>query len=125
MKKKTFFLSSLVAVALFIGAITLTSCNKEDVDYDSLNSDYVVNVYATKDAYHSHNCTWCDTPIPVGGHCIHYYPQGVCCGDEDCPHYTTMVKHRHIFSVFELGFSGYYHEGGAVGEDEHNHGMWD
>ena len=37
MKKRTFFLSSLVAVAFFVAAISFVSCNKEDVDYDSVN----------------------------------------------------------------------------------------
>ena len=65
MKKKTFFLSSLVAVAFFVAAIRFVSCNKEDVDYDSINEPtYVVtpdmgDIDSPKDV--TFDCPWCGT----------------------------------------------------------------
>ena len=132
MKKKTFFLSSLVTVALFVAAMSFASCNKEDVDYDTMDSDYVVN-YTTKSGTDSHKCAWCDHIVAIGE--VHYHVYGpaaaaagtgsLWCDDQWCPHSpnyyivaerpTVPRNHRHVYHVDNLSFGGGYHYGGEEG----------
>lgn len=142
MKKKTFFLSSLVAVALFVAALSFTSCNKEDVDYDSVNeSTYVVTPDSPK-SNESYPCPWCNTMIAPHGVCVHHYglkpiSEAVYCSDPNCPlcplnltstnpqnpRFTNRpVQHRHVFDVCSFGHATHYHLGGSTGAyDHHTH----
>ncbi len=109
MKKKTFFLSSLVAVALFVAAISFVSCNKDDVDYDSMNTPtYVVTPDSPK-SNESYHCPWCNRlcgPHETYTMCEHHYgayqnsnrgwggiahPDSVYCKDPDCPLYIAST----------------------------------
>ena len=125
MKKKAFFLSSLVAVALFVGAMSFTSCDKEDVDYDNMNTPtYVVYPDDPKE-YDSHTCPWCETIVTAAdGMHVHYYgpaatAEALWCSDPHCPfhssHQSVPKNHRHVFFVADLAFGGQYHYGGQVG----------
>ena len=100
MKKKTFFLSSLVAVAFFVAAISFVSCNKEDVDYNSVNvPTYVVTPDNPKSG-ESYACPWCGTIIAPDHFCIHHYGyfqaqaghlDSVYCTDPTCPCYEPTT----------------------------------
>ena len=129
MKKKAFFLSSLVAVALFVGAMSFTSCDKEDVDYDSMNTPTYV-VYPDDPKYDSHTCPWCEHVVTTteGIHAHYYGPaataEALWCSDPHCPFHpdnprndrpTVPRNHRHVFYVSDLAFGGQYHYGGQVG----------
>ena len=138
MKKKTFFLSSLVAVALFVAAMSFTSCTKEDVDYDSMNTPtYVVtpaDLGMKTGSYDSYTCPWCGqviTPDASGNAIhIHYYgpsspaSEGLWCDDVHCRFHpsnplntrpTVPLNHRHVFYISPLAFGGQYHYGGQIG----------
>ena len=130
MKKKTFFLSNLVVVALFIAAMSFTSCEKEDVDYDSMNiPSYVVRAGDAK-YVDSHTCPWCENVVSENEVHIHYYGPNthdeatLWCSDPHCPFNPTNPRntdptrpknHRHVFYVTDLAFGGQYHYGGQVG----------
>ena len=127
MKKKTFFLSSLVAVALFVGALSFSSCNKEDVDYDSVNTPAYVVTPDNPKSGESYNCPWCGATIAPGESCKHYYgmfqlaaghPDSVYCNDPTCPcydatHANNPIKHFHIFDVCDWGHASHFHVGGG------------
>ena len=144
MKKRTFFLSSLVAVAFFVAAISFVSCNKEDVDYDSVNEPtYVVTpdmdgIDDTKDL--TFNCPWCGTTVGNHGVCIHHYGPGCVegdyCTDPECPLCPfnpdpdprwdgRPIKHRHVFDVCSFGNARHYHLGGSTGDYDHHTHVWD
>ncbi|MBO4600258.1 MAG: hypothetical protein J5641_05920 [Bacteroidales bacterium] len=130
MKKKTFFLSSLVAVAFFVAALTFVSCNKEDVDYDSMNvPTYVVTPDSPKSG-ESYNCPWCGNPVGPHEACIHHYgpkpiSEALYCSDPSCPLYGTGDQHRHVFDVCSFGHATHYHLGGSTGEYDHHTHTWD
>ena len=138
MKKKTFFLSSLVAVTLFVAAMSFTSCNKEDVDYDSMNMpSHVVtpeSLGMKTGSYDSYTCPWCNTIITpdASGNAIHVHvygpathdPATLWCEDEHCRFHpsnprndrpTVPRNHRHVFYISPLAWGGQYHYGGQIG----------
>ena len=145
MKKKTFFLSSLVAVAFFVAAVSFVSCNKEDVDYDSVNEPtYVVtpdmdDIDSPKDV--TFNCPWCGTPISTHGVCIHHYgpkpiSEALYCTDPTCPLCPLNpnpdprfdgrpIQHRHVFDVCSFGHATHFHLGGSTGDYDHHTHVWD
>lgn len=146
MKKKTFFLSSLVAVGLFVAALSFSSCNKEDVDYNSVTEPAFVLSYDDADAPkdNQYPCPWCGTLIHAGESCIHTYglngADGIYCTDVHCPYcpdnhtnpapnnpqFTNRpVSHRHIFDLCDFGFAGHWHEGGSTGDYDHHTHAWD
>ena len=142
MKKNAFFLSSLVAVAIFVAAISFVSCNKEDVDYDSINEPtHVVtpnmdDIDSPKDV--TFNCPWCGTPVSTDGVCIHHYvykpiSEALWCEDPTCPYYlpsanrpgANPIQHRHVFDVCTFGHASHFHMGGSTGEYDHHTHIWD
>lgn len=126
MKKKTFFLSDFVAMALFVVATSLVSCNKEDVDYDSVSQPNTYVVYPDNPkAGESYNCPWCGESKIPGQVCLHQYgpgkqSEGLNCSDPTCPHYGIVIRHFHVFDVCEWGHAEHYHVGGGSSNYSHH-----